>query len=483
MATFSCKDAIDIEQVGRLGAESAFESTADLTQGLNFVYNQFDNTPAIAFNAIFTDELAIGFDNGGQGITNGEYGFVLNTASAFPQALWNNYYSALNAANRLIFAAADITPEDDEQDAYDEAVGVAHALRAWAHFELLTYLSEDLEDDASLGVIMIDFVPEVSQLLDRNTTGEVFTLIESDLTLAESLISTQSSTTFVSLDFITALRARMAAYRGDYTTADTHAASLIANYSLADQTQFTNMWDDADNTEVIFKLERSVGDTYDGQGATGSGTAGGWAGAIFAFVNSTLTGSPYYEVSRSLYNLLDVGGDVRRDVIVDPTSLIDPAYATNNDPATDILVNSKYPGSEGQPLMNDLKIFRAAEMYLIRAEAAADGGDFVGAAGFIDNIRDARFGSDVTTPTPANEAAAFAAILAERRLELAYEGHRYVDLRRLGARAGVTVDRDPIDCAVNGSCTLAITDHRWTVPVPQIELDANPNVTQTAGYE
>ena len=118
----------------------------------------------------------------------------------------------------------------------------------------------------------------------------------------------------------------------------------------------------------------------------------------------------------------------------------------------------------------------------IGAEAAADANDLAGAAGFIKQLRDARFGSDQTLPTYNSQQAAFADILDERRKELMYEGHRYKDLKRLGSRANVGVDRDAIDCAVNGACSLPVTDFRFTVPVPLVELNANPNVQQNPGY-
>lgn len=463
-----CNDAIDIQQVGRLGAEQAFATVADLELGLLNVYNDFDNTPAIQFNAVFTDEIRIGFDNGGQGLGNGEYGFQLNPSSGITQALWNNYYTALNSANRVIAAAATITPETGEEDQYDDILGQTYALRAWAHFELMTYYTPDYEDGSSPGVILIDFVPGVSDVLGRNPASEVYASVESDLTAAAGLLEDAANPTFVSQEFVTALRARMAAYRGDYTTADGLAASLIAAHPLADQTQYTNMYLDTDNTEIIFKLERSPGDSYDGQGSTGSGFAGGWAGANFAFVNADLDGSPYFEMSTDLNNLL-LAGDVRRTVNISPT-------------ATTVVPIYKYPGSQGQPLMNDLKIFRSSEMVLIRAEAAADAGDFAGAAGFIDQIRDARFGSDQAAPSYSTEAEAFTGILNERRIEMAYEGHRWVDLKRLGSRANQGINRDAGDCAVNGACTLATSDFRFTLPIPLLELDANDVIQQNDGY-
>ena len=480
----SCNDAIEIEQPGRLDADAAFRTVNDLQAGLFGVYDNYDISTDIAFQSIFTDELSIGFDNGGQGLA--DYGFVLNAGSIAPATFWTNGYDQLNAASRLIEAALNLDPEEiaENPGLYNQVLGEAYALRAWGHFILLSYFSTDYTDDSALSIINLDFVPTIDQQLLRNTNGETFALINSDLTAANGLLGDDTSNkTRINKDFIIALRARIAAYRENYVAAATLSQQLIDKYPLANRAEYEAMFLDNEDGEVIFKLERTNSDTYDGQGATGSPAAGGWAGARFAFVDATLAGSPYFEMGRSLYNLMDEN-DVRYDVNVAPSSVIDPDYQANNNPATDILVIQKYPGSEGQPLMNDLKIFRSSEMYLIRAEAAVAQGNLGIAANLIKDIRDARFGEDTTAPSFGSPQAAYAAILNERRVELAFEGHRYFDLKRLGTRANQGVLKDPIDCAFNGACTLPADDYRFTLPLPIVEFNANPGLReqQNPGY-
>lgn len=473
----SCEDAIDIEQPGTLIAENAFQSVDDLQLGLLGVYNQYDNTTEILFNAVYTDELAIGFDNGGQNVN--QYALNLTSASGQPAAIWTNYYIALSHVNRLIAASDVIEPTAAEQDQYDNILGQAYALRAYTHLQLTTYFTTDYTNDNALGVIALDYVPALTAILPRNTNGEVYALIEADLTTANSLLSDDTSNPlFVNKDFVTAMRARMAAYRGQYTIANTYASELLTKYPLADQATFFEMFNDNVNGESIFKLDRSVGDTYDGQGTGG----GGWAGSLFAFIDSTLSGSPFMEMGRSLYNELD-DNDIRKSRYIDPSSVIDPDYENSpNYQESDILVIRKYPGSDNQPLMNDLKIFRSSEMLFIMAEAAADAGDYSGAAALIKQLRDARFGSAQPSPTYNTEAEAFGGILDERRLELAFEGHRWVDLKRLGVRGNRVIDRDPRDCEVNGVCSMSSTDHRFTMPIPLGEIDVDPLLEQNPNY-
>ncbi|MDT0557490.1 RagB/SusD family nutrient uptake outer membrane protein [Ichthyenterobacterium sp. W332] len=479
-----CSDSIDIRQPGRLDAENAFSTVTDLQLGLLGVYDQWDLTPEISLSANFCDEVSIGFDSGGQGLAL--YDFVLNAASDAARDFWVRNYRVNNRATLLIEAAANITPEANEQNQFNSILSQAHAIRAYANLELLTYFSPDPTNDNAPGTPVIDFIPGLDITPSRNTTGELWDYINSDLNLASTLSTEQSNTTFISRDAITAIRARAAITRGDYDTGATLASQLLASYPLANTTQYQLMFLDADNTEVILKLERTQNDNYDGQVNTGSvATGGGWAGSVFAFVDATITGGPYFEMDRSLFNALDPN-DIRYTVNVAPTSIINPNYNTDPDPVnTDVIVIQKYQGSEGQPLMNDLKVFRSSEMLLILAEARAAQNNLTAAASLIDQLRDARFGSDQPTPSYGSQAEAFGAILDERRIELCFEGHRYKDLKRLGVSGNREISRDLTDCNnQSGACTLSANDYRFTLPIPIIEINANPGIgtEQNPGY-
>ncbi len=481
-----CNDAIEINQPGRLDANAAFENAHDLQLGLYGLYNQLDLTPEITFNSIFTDELGIGIQNGGQGLS--DYSFALNPGSEAPASMWVRNYSVINTANRLIAASETIEPTSDNLAEYNNVMGQVYAIRAFAYFQLESYFTTDYTDDSALGVILVDFVPTIDQQLKRSSNGEIFGLITSDLDKAQNLLTVESNPTFISQDFVTALRARMAAYRQNYEKAAQYSKELLDKYPIANRDEYQGIFADSSNAEIIFKLERTVGDSYDTQGATGSIFAGGWAGSIYAFTGPGISGAPFYEIGRSLYNQFDPA-DIRYNVNVSESSIIDPNYPQSQGySANDVLVIDKYAGSENTPLMNDLKVFRSSEMLLILAEADAAKGDFNGAsnstASLIKRLRDARFGTDTPLPDYSSKMEAFAAILAERRIEFAFEGQRYKDIKRLGERAGVGIKKDPLDCAFNGACGLDPTDYRFTFPLPIVEFNANPGLRdqQNPGY-
>lgn len=484
LAFIGCKDAIYIDQPGRLDAASAFKTEEDFQAGLYWLYENLDSTPEIALSAVYTDEVAVGVSSGGQGLS--QLNYVLTAGSTAASNFWTRNYDVINFASRLIDASEVILNVDGvDTNKINDLLGQAHAIRAYAMAELLIYFSTDPSNDSGLGVIAIDYVPSLDAQLLRNTNAETFTIINNDITQALSLIS--SNTTDITLftkDAVTALKARVAAYRQDYATALSAANSLIAKYDLATVAEYPDVFADESDAEVIFKLERTIGDGYDRQGSMGSVAAGGWAGARFCF--SGADSDPYFEVSRSLFNVLDAN-DVRYNVVVHPNSTIDADYANSADfKNTDILYVGKYLGSEGQRLMNDLKIFRASEMVLIVAEAQAANNNLSAAAQTLKTLRDARYGVATTAPTFATQQEAFGAILDERRVELAFEGHRYKDIKRLGVRGNRNAVKDPKDCEIAGAanCSLNADDYRFTLPIPLIEFDGNPGlrVQQNPGY-
>ena len=488
---FSCKDAIDIDQPGRLTDVRAFESIDDLKTGIYWLYDNLDWTPDMALSAMYTDEIGIGVQSGNQGLS--QYDYILTPSSTASSAFWTGLYDLVNFANRVIEGAAVYTPTSDEQDQYDAILAHATAIRAFGHLKLLAYFTpaSDYTNDDALAIPLVMKVPSITEQPSRDTVGTVFSAILADLNSAQQHIDTDlglvgDANSYKTGDAITAVKAIIAAMRGNYNDALTLSETLVQKYPLATVEEYPLIFTDEVDTEVIFKLERTRNDSYDGQGSVGSVAAGGWAGAIFCF--SGPTADPYFEVGRALFNVLE-DGDIRKDVIVHPESVVDTDYASKTAgefKQSDILYVGKHKGSEGQELMNDLKVIRVAEMYMIHAEAQAALGDLSGAATTLTTLRNARFSTPQLPFAFSNQAEAFGAIVDERRIEFAFEGNRYFTLKRLGPRANRDAVKDPKDCelAAVQNCSLSSSDYRFTLPIPLIEFDGNPNLRnqQNPGY-
>lgn len=458
LLTVGCSEQLDRLPFDSLVDASAYRTVSDLERGLVGALGQLNPDNVVAFNAIFTDNCRIGIDNGGQqlGLLN-----QILASNAGDQGLWADRYNTLNLINRVLAASESVTPTGTAEELrYNDVVGRARALRGFFHLELLTYYGLDMSNGASLGVPIQDAV-NTSGFKERDTTADVFAAIEADFAAASTLI-TSTDVNFPTADFVTFARARAALFSGDYAAAVTYASTIISKYPLASATQYAAMFGgDADATEVIFKYDNV-------QGANNS-VAGNF---IF-----TGTGGDFIEASSELFNAF-TPGDIRRDIAMIPS--VSPQNTG------DALTINKYPANADVNYINDYKMMRVAEMYLVRAEAYARQSQFGPAAADVQTLRTAR-GSSATTASAAyaNLNAAIQDIKDERRLELCFEGHRYVDIKRYASILNVGITRDAADVSYLGNnfpSTVSATDNRLIFPIPDAELAANPDITQAPGY-
>ncbi|MDP5077707.1 MAG: RagB/SusD family nutrient uptake outer membrane protein [Nonlabens sp.] len=500
-AMWSCEDATDIVQPSEFNFEAAFRTVADVKNATFVLYNSANSASGLEFTAQFTDETSLGA-SGNQG--SDTHRLQINVSNAFAGQLWSRNYSVVRNANILFTGAALVTPADAaEQALYDESLAEAYALRAYAYSQLLAYFAVDLSDPSSLAVPIFDDIPSANFAPTRSTVQEVVDKINDDLMQADALFAsagTAYSVEFTSPVFVNALRARVAAYVGDYGPASTFANAVLANFTLpttASSTDYRQVWEDvagvAQTQEVIFKFNNTL--------AT-SGVGNRRLGQVFNTNASTPSGAPLYEMSRVLFDQLTATetnfGDIRRRLYIDPAVFtggwIVGDYPNDPNPQiNDRLVVDKYPGDPSLPGLvggytNDQKVFRTVEMHFILAEAAAAAGNLNGAGGVgaqLKLIRDARY----TTPQPATNFTspqeAWNAIVTERKLELAFEGHRYIDIKRLGALANQGYDRNDTDCSLypSSECDISFNDFRArALPIPQSELQGNPGITQNPMY-
>ncbi|MDR6159078.1 hypothetical protein QF023_002594 [Chryseobacterium sp. SLBN-27] len=378
-----------------------------------------------------------------------------------------------------------------------------------------------MKDNNALGVVLsVEASDDLYLKLPRVKNGDIYNQINADLDFAYNNVVNDNSASgyyYVSKPMIDALRARLNINRGNYALAKQYAQAAITGSGLTltpatpmpagtpaytgtwatafyneatpqgTAVPYRNLWNDRVNTgtasapsyqafrgENIWALSRPL--------------TGAWGNiAALYTTNATNTnGSPLFDMGRNLYNTLtSYTTDIRRFAFVDPTSKISASYATDpNYIVNDVIIIDKYPGKGNQNLRNDVKAIRLSEMYLIAAEADAFLGNLSSAATYVKSVRDARRYSGTTTaPTYGSLATALQDILKERRAELCFEGHRYVDLRRLGKTAGVSIDRHFTDDRISSlPTTLDINSYKFTLPIPLPEVQGNPTIVQNPGY-
>jgi hypothetical protein len=482
----SCEDQLDITQPGEINEQVIFGSMTTFQNALNAVYGAFPYTNTVNFNSVWTDEVKLGLTNGGQGIGDGSWGYVLTDQSGFAASLWNSHHRVINLANRVIVGSSSVpAPTDADQTRVADMVAQARFLRALALIQVLPYFTTDLADDNALGIIAFEDVPSVVDKRPRTANGATYQIITQDLDFAEANLATRTGADalrFANVNGCKAIRARMAIYRKQYANALSFAQELITAVPLSPRGQYGAMWTDANQNERIFFFARQVGDAS--------------FGGIWSNVGPGINNNNWYEMGRGLFEKY-ANNDIRRFVFAglpgDPDYVIPPfpqISSLSTDPdtdpdyrVTDQICIYKYPGKNNTPYLADHKIFRVAEMHLIKAEAQVGLSQLGDAALTLKTLRDARHSAPTQLPSFASQQQAYADVLLERRKELCFEAQRYIDVKRLGPLANQTFDRFFRDCALNLSCTPpAATDYRLTMPIPNSERNANPNAAQNPNY-
>lgn len=454
----SCSKSLDLKPIDQVVEENAFLDVPSLERGLLGAYQTFNQRTTTDYgaygyhiwaSAVYSDEATMPTENNtGRGAI--PYRWQVDPSTTDVTNTWAAYYFGINRANRVLAAAEKITTNNAADEATkNKVMGEALALRAFGHLQLLINFANSFEPNA-LGVPYVK-VAETFGKPARNTVAEVITNIHADLEAAKALIpGSFTSATRISLPAIHAIQARTALYGKDWDLAIAAATAAINAVPLATKAQYPQIWTDKTNAEVIWKFRREQANFT---------RIGDW---FYDRTNNRIIFGP----SKELRDAFNKTSDIRY-------------AATVLERGPDRYSVGKYLGGDASsPSLADLKVFRTAEMYLIRAEANAEKGLLISAAEDLNTLRAVRINGYVPQVFLTKEAL-INAILEERFKELAFEGHRIHDLRR----KGLAVTRLAED-AVNaqGAVLLQPTDKQYYFPIPDEEILANENIEQNPGY-
>ena len=424
-----------------LTPELALATEADLQTALMGTYAGLRTTDLFGRSVpVFGDLMA---DNSYVSLTNsGRYTlfntYTYNITDGNVVGAWRGAYTAILRANNIINSKVATSVNVSQYR------GEAYAIRALCYWYLVRYFAKPYTDDpASLGVpIVLEYDPQLKPA--RNTVTEVYNLIISDLNQAYTLMTLFTNSTQFSKYAAKGLQAKVYLSMGDKANAKTAAVDVINNSGFTvisaagDSTYWQGLTPRTDKVETLFEVSSNSTANNGFDGLANIYNQGGYGDILCA---------------DDLYALYSAA-DVRKKLLTTGTRGGLPA----------VFVNIKYPGTFGGEI-SDTKILRLSDVYLIAAEASLPG-DETGAKTYANYITSRR-GAD---PIASTGAQLFEDIITERRKELAFEGDRYLDLQRL--------KRDIVRSSNYPSAARNITysNFRRLFPMPQAELDANPNI-------
>lgn len=467
ISSISCKKLVEIKETDFIGGSLALRTVKNNESLLIGSYGGFQTEMAIRLNGTFSDELKPGDFYASQTTHEWQFG-IADVGIRDNFTAITSYYTLIDRVNRVLQALPNAVVEVPSDNALkDKLKGEALFLRAFAHFELFRYYCKNYSP-TGLGMMYME-TPSL-EASTRIPMSQYFSKMLADIATAKPLLANDLVDVYRANRLAaTGLQARVALYTNNWDDAITYSTEYINAIPLATQAEFPGIWSDANKKESAFKLSRINTNRF-GSFYRGLFTKNG-AGAIVA--PSSISWVP----SSKLWNTFDQAKDIRfSSYLIDEPILAAVAGKPSK-------IVAKYAGS-GYTTNNenvaDIKVFRTGEMYLIRAEARAEKNSITGANSAesdLNALRAARITGYVNVTLTSKENA-IAEILQERFKELAFEGHRFWDLKR----RGLPVERLDADAPSASGKTLPANNFRFVLPIPQSERQANPAIQQNEGY-
>ena len=364
-------------------------------------------------------------------------------------ALWADYYKTISKANLLINSVDNIqTNNTDEKAQLDFIHAQALSLKALSYLNLIeiyapAYSSESRDKD---GIILKNDIN--SEEISRASLEISLAETEQLLLKAIDLFSDSNSTTFrINKSSATASLAKLYLMWQKYDEAITLCDTLLSNNLNLES--FTNLWRTPENNPEV----------------------------LLAFENRTFNYSAIFDPSFQEYeyylnfNIQFTNNDYRKDI----SYFTEDFTLLNNSVIQANFIAKYYSSNPNISVENAAPIayIRTAELYFIKAEAAAKNNNNTLALNTLNAFLTLRNADQITNPTDLIQE-----ILKEKQREFFGEGLRYFDLKRNNLDIIKVTFRNN-----SNETTISSDDFRWLLPIPLEEITNNSKAKQNPEWE
>ncbi|MFN5937521.1 MAG: RagB/SusD family nutrient uptake outer membrane protein [Sphingobacteriales bacterium] len=469
----SCKkEYLETVPSTAVAASSVLESVANATAAVNGIhrsmYMRWNDQGTFGYGTIMINNECMGDDYVFAGQSNGwfltAYRWLdhrnANGGSYYP---YQFFYRIISNANVLI-TGIDKTPGD----AIDKNMikGQALAYRGWAYFNLVQLYGKRFDRNESNNTPGVPLVltPTIEPQA-RATVAEVYKQVNDDLAQAETLLATarpRADKSNFNVNVVRGIQARVALTQQNWALAATKANQARQGFTLMSGAQQLEGFSNWSNPEWMWGSSQIDDQTE-------------FFTAYLAYIsfnfNSTNIRTNPKLINRTLYETM-AANDVRRALWVPTPTASNTIVPPGGNRVA--FMNQKFRAKDFANSVGDIPYMRAAEMFLIEAEALARNGNDAQAADVFTIFMATRVPGFVR-PTATGDAL-ITLIMNSRRVELWGEGFRFLDLKRLN----LSLDRN----GGNHNAALAVIMNMsagandWQYVIPQAEINANPLVTQ-----
>jgi len=465
LGLMSCSNFLDIENETKISNDKIFSTLSGLEEALNGAYYEMNATSYYGMNMILAAEVKGGnlkFNDISQASP-----FAANFLPAFQfthtvegdddylDGCYSQIYKLISAANNVIENIEYVTDASDIQKA--QAVAEAKAIRAFAHFDLTRLYAQPYAYTANAQHLGIPYLLKNIAYDDLTTRDLLFDNYENiidDLLEAENNLGTaigaedaNYAKAYMSKLAAQALLARVYLYKNDWEKAKEYATKVIENgsVSLIDNTEVLSYYlNNEPTSEDIFLLDNS-----------GRNSGAPISDRIGIEDDRTIL---YLVPSNDIIDLYE-DGDVRGQLFAEQMGKV---------------LTTKW--IEFADKDHYTPVIRLAEMYLIRAEASLNlpASDEVQARADLDVIR--KRANPAAASLQLSGAALKEELFQERRRELAFEGHLFFDIVRMGR------DLRRVDCNALQNVNIDYPSNLFVLPIPKDAIEYNDQLDQNPDY-
>ncbi|WP_164111096.1 MULTISPECIES: RagB/SusD family nutrient uptake outer membrane protein [Sphingobacterium] len=468
------KDFLQKDPTSRIAPSTTFATTKNAYAAINgmhkLMYQQWYSNQAAggqSGNMLYMEVLGEDYVMTGaaNGFFNSEYKWQShrNINASILTFNYGFYYALIGNANEIITNIdAAVGPQEEKNFLKAQAL----SYRAWSYYQMVQLFGKRYVkggDNSSMGMSLI--LEKTVGAIPRNSVEEVYTQINKDLDEAINLFTSsvgRPDKSHLNVNVAKGIKARVALTQENYDVAVQMAREARTGFTLMTGNQYLNSFVSFANPEWIWGIQhREDQPTF--------------FYSFYAYIgnfSSTNTRGNPKAINSLLYNKISTT-DIRKK-LWDPTAK-EVGFPVAANGVRQPYMTRKFTLPNPANSNGDLMFMRAAEMYLIEAEALAR------LTGREVDARKALYDL-VITRDPAyvlstkSGAALVDEILTHRRVELWGEGFRFYDLKRLN----MALDRN----GANHNATLAVTfdvpvgDKQWEFLIPQGEIDRTLGVVK-----
>ncbi|MFD1142530.1 RagB/SusD family nutrient uptake outer membrane protein [Larkinella insperata] len=394
------------------------------------------------------------------------YTYRHTTDQANALQLYRKAYQIIVGCNKVIGAIKEGTSKE-----MDQILGENLFLRAMVHFDLVRIFGRPYTQspEANLGVIIkTDTQPDDNAA--RATVKQVYDFVVSELQKSAKLMTIPRTSSYASAAAANGLLSRVYLYMNDNTNALKHADLVLADsrFTLATPDQVPNFYtqENEQNKEVVLAIKHTLKDDR------------AW-GSLGSMLYTSPGGVGWGEVyaSQEYQDLINkYPNDKRRSFMVRKLTAQGTQEQRNG---IDKVYVTKFSNQGGVATLSSPIVLRLSEIYLNRAEAYAKTGQADKAIADVNRIRQRAglTGPELFSTTDLKGLpTVLDVVLQERRLELAFEGHRPYDLYRNGR--SLVRNYPGFHNTATGQQTIPADDKQVVHLIPEAEIVLNPNLKQ-----